>query len=57
MDMFEEERAHLKPLNPAGFDLARVRTVSATKQFRVALDTNHYSVPSRYAGQRLTLKA
>lgn len=57
MDRFEEERAHLRSLNPAGFDLARVSTVRATKQFRVPLDTNHYSVPARYAGQRLLLKA
>ncbi|HET9643676.1 MAG TPA: hypothetical protein VFP68_10050, partial [Burkholderiaceae bacterium] len=57
IDRFEDERAHLLPLNPAGFDLARVCTVSATKQFRVALDSNHYTVPSRYAGQHLTLKA
>ena len=27
VDMFEEERAHLKRLRPVGFDLARVRTV------------------------------
>jgi len=57
IDRFDDERAHLRPLNPAGFDLARVCTVRATKQFRVPLDTNHYSVPARYAGQRLTLKA
>ena len=57
IDRFEDERAHLLRLNPAGFDLARVCTVSATKQFRVPLDSNHYTVPSRYAGQRLTLKA
>lgn len=57
IDRFEEERAHLRSLNPAGFDLARVTTVRATKQFRVPLDTNHYSVPARYAGQRLLLKA
>jgi transposase len=57
IDRFDDERAHLKPLNPAGFDLARVCTVRATKQFRVPLDTNHYSVPARYAGQRLMLKA
>jgi len=41
----------------AGFDLARVCQVRATKQFRVALDSNHYTVPSRYAGLPLTLKA
>jgi transposase len=57
VDMFEEERAHLKRLNPVGFDLARVRTVSVNKQFRVALDSNTYSVPSRHVGQRLTMKA
>ena len=57
VDMFEEERAQLKRLSPVGFDLARVRTVSVNKQFRVALDSNTYSVPSRHVGQRLTLKA
>ena len=57
VDMFDEERAHLKRLNLAGFDLARVRTVSLTKQFRIPLDSNTYSVPSRHVGQRLTLKA
>jgi hypothetical protein len=57
IDRFEEERAHLKRLNPTSFDLARVCTVRATKQFRVPLDSNHYTVPSRYAGSRMTLKA
>ena len=57
LPIFEDERAHLGALNPAGFDLARVCLVRANTQFRVALDSNHYSVPSRYAGQRLTLKA
>ena len=57
IDRFEDERAHLRPLNRAGFDLARICSVRATKQFRVPLDANHYSVPARYAGQRLTLKA
>ena len=57
IDRFEDERAHLRRLNPAGFDLARVCAVRATKQFRVPLDANHYSVPARYAGVRLILKA
>ena len=57
IEHFEEERAHLGRLNPAGFDLARICAVRASKQFRVPLDSNHYSVPARYAGQRLTLKA
>ena len=57
MDLFETERAHLGPLNPAGFDLGAVTTVRANKQFRIPLDSNHYSVPARYAGHLLTLKA
>ncbi len=57
IDMFAQERPHLQPLNPAGFDLARICTVRATNQFRVALDSNAYSVPSRHVGQQLTLKA
>ena len=57
VDRFVEERAKLRPLNPAGFDLAQVRSVRAANQFRVTLDTNTYSVPSRYANARLTLKA
>jgi len=57
IDRFEKERCELGRLNPVGFDLARVSTVRATNQFRVAVDTNHYSVPSQYANQRLTLKA
>lgn len=57
VDLFIEERPKLQALNPAGFDLGQVRTVRATNQFRVALDSNAYSVPSRYANQRLTLKA
>jgi transposase len=57
LDLFVEERPKLQPLNPAGFDLGQVRSVRATNQFRVALDSNAYSVPSRYANQPLTLKA
>jgi transposase len=57
IDRFEEERAKLRPLAAAGFDLARVAAVRASPQFRVACDANHYSVPARYAGEQLTLKA
>jgi hypothetical protein len=31
--------------------------VRASRQFRVTLDTNRYSVPAQYAGSRVTLKA
>ncbi|MGH8582250.1 MAG: IS21 family transposase, partial [Gammaproteobacteria bacterium] len=57
VDLFKAEQAHLKPLNPMPHDIARIETVRATKQFRVALDTNHYSVPAEYASARVTLKA
>lgn len=57
MDRFEQERTHLQRLNPNGFDLARVIRVRANKQFRLALDSNHYSVPAKYANARVILKA
>lgn len=57
IDRFEQERTVLKPLNPNGFDLARIVRVRANKQFRVALDSNHYSVPAKYANQHVILKA
>jgi len=56
VDQFEIERAHLRPLNPNRYDIGRSSTVVATSQFRVTLDTNHYSVPVDYANRRLTLK-
>jgi len=40
-------RALLEPVN-------RIR---ASRQFRITVDTNKYSVPAQYAGMRLTLKA
>ena len=43
IERFEDERAHLLPLNHAGFDLARVCLVRATKQFRVPLDRGSLS--------------
>ena len=49
VDLFAEEQPHLHPLNPRPYDIARIETVRASKQFRVPLDTNHYSVPAEYA--------
>jgi len=57
VDLFAEERAHLKPANSNPYDLARVLSLRASSQFRIALDTNRYSVPARFAGQLLTVKA
>jgi len=56
-DMFEQEKTHLLPLNPSTYDIARIiSAVRVSKLFRVALDTNQYSVPVQYSGVRVTLK-
>lgn len=56
-ELWAEELAYLQPVNPRLFDVGRVLAVRANKQFRVAFDTNRYSVPARFAGYPLTLKA
>jgi hypothetical protein len=56
-DRFQEEQPQLQPLHPMPYDNARVSTVRTSKQFRVTLDTNRYSVPAEYASTRVTLKA
>ena len=53
---FEKERAYLNPLPRHRFDIATVSQVRASRQFRVVVDTNRYSVPAEYAGIALTLK-
>ena len=55
--MFEQERSHLRLLNPHPYDIARIATSVASSQFRITLDTNQYSVPAAYAHRRVTVKA
>ena len=57
VDLWAEERPYLQPVNPRLFDVGRVLAVRANRQFRISFDTNHYSVPARFAGYPLTLKA
>jgi transposase len=57
VDLFAEERESLRRPNPNAYDLGRVLTVRASSQFRVSLDTNRYSVPAKYANQRVIVKA
>ena len=57
VDLFIEEQSHLRPLNPMRYDIASIKSLRASKQFRIPLDSNHYSVPAEYASQRVTLKA
>ena len=54
IDLFQEEQPRLRPLNPMPYDIGRIETARASKQFRVTLDTNHYSVPARYVGVCVT---
>ena len=56
VDLFQEERPHLQPLNDNRYDVARTTTARASSQFRIILDTNRYSVPAAYAHRRLTVK-
>jgi transposase len=55
-EMFSEERGSLIQLAAFPYDVATISQVRACKQFRITLDTNRYSVPAEYAGQRITLK-
>jgi transposase len=56
VDRLQEERAHLLALPPHPYDIATIKQVRASPQFRVTLDTNRYSVPAELAGQPLTMK-
>ena len=57
VEMFLEERPHLLPLPVHPYDVATVVQVRASSQFRVAFDANRYSVPARFAGQPLSMRA
>jgi transposase len=56
VEVWQREKSHLSPLPLHPFDIATVSQVRASRQFRITLDTNRYSVPAHLAGQALTLK-
>ena len=56
VDLWHKEKPSLGPLPPHPFDIATVSQVRASKQFRITVETNRYSVPAYLAGQVLTLK-
>ena len=56
LEMFEEEKARLKSLPALAYDAAALKAVTATSRCRVVFETNRYSIPHLYAGQKLTLK-
>jgi transposase len=57
IDLLRQERPHLGLLNPHPYDIARTYMSIASSQFRITLDTNHYSVPVSYAHRKLAVKA
>jgi hypothetical protein len=57
VDLWAEERTHLQAVNPRPFDVGRVLTLRANRQFRITFEANRYSVPARFAGVQVTLKA
>lgn len=57
VDLWAEERAYLQPVNSRLFDVGRVLVVRANRPFRVSFEGNRYSVPARFAGAQVILKA
>jgi transposase len=56
IERWQSEKPHLSPLPLHPFDIATVSQVRASRQFRITLETNRYSVPALLAGPSLTLK-
>lgn len=55
-ELFQAETLALRPLPTQPYDAGILRPVRASRQFRVVVDTNTYSVPAEYAGASLMLK-
>jgi len=53
---FNEEKGRLGSLPTIPYDIGTAFPTRASNQFRVACDSNRYSVPSEYASQQLILK-
>ena len=56
IDMFIEEKSSLQPLPAEPYDIGVVRQMRASRQFRISVDSNRYSVPAQLAGVGLTVK-
>jgi len=56
VELFEQEKSHLKALPVMPYDCAVIRPVSANRCCRIVFDANRYSVPPLYASQKLILK-
>jgi transposase len=53
---FALEQPHLLPLPAERFDTARLLQARVDTKARVSVRQNHYSVPARFAGQRMTVR-
>ena len=56
VDVFAEEKQSLQSLPIEPYDIGVVKQARASRQFRVTIDTNRYSVPAQLAGVGLTVK-
>ncbi|RLB98588.1 MAG: IS21 family transposase [Deltaproteobacteria bacterium] len=56
VDMFKKELPLLGRLPATPYDIGQISQVRASKQYRISLDGNQYTVPAQLAGVRLTLK-
>ena len=56
IDLFTEEQSLLRPLPVEPYDVAVIKPARVSRQFRVTVDTNHYSVPAQLAGVRVIVK-
>jgi transposase len=56
VDRFHEEKPFLQSLPVLPYDIGVVKPMRASRQFRITIDTNYYSVPAQLAGVGLTVK-
>jgi len=56
VDMFHEEKNSLQTLPAELYDIGVIKQMRTSRQFRVTIDTNRYSVPAQLAGVRVSVK-
>ncbi|MFQ5813886.1 MAG: IS21 family transposase [Anaerolineae bacterium] len=56
-ELWQDEKRQLLPLPASDYPACVSRPVKANPYSQVAFDTNHYSVPTEYAGRQLVLRA
>lgn len=55
-ERFEEEKKHLRPLPPHGFELSEWRGAKVHPDCHIQVEKNFYSVPFVYVGQQLRIR-